>query len=115
MAAASLFWRYSVRWGLPHKPCPGAFELAAAEVPAGSPCPEAVRAHWKPGTGYAVCLDFPQAAPVRRWSEDRKAAARKRNLTRRVERAAPLFADELIARELAARPDYFAGKKVGAW
>lgn len=90
-------WRYSLRWSLPHKPCPGPLELAAAEVPAGDQCPPVVADLWKPGTGYAVCVE-------------RKAQARRRNLARRVEKAAPLFADELIARELEARPDYFAGK-----
>ena len=34
----------------------------------------------------------------------------RRNLEKRINRHAPLFADELIARELAERPDYFQGK-----
>lgn len=62
------------------------------------------------GAGYAVCLDFISDRPVRRWSEERKAAVRRRNLEKRINRHAPLFADELIARELAERPDYFQGK-----
>ncbi len=57
--------------------------------------------------------------PVRRWSEERKAAVRRRNLEKRINRHAPLFADELIARELAERPDYFQGKvsvvSAGIW
>lgn len=32
------------------------------------------------------------------------------NLERRINRLAPLFVDELIARELDTRPDYFSGK-----
>ena len=36
--------------------------------------------------------------------------ARRRNLERRVNRIAPLFADEFIRRELDARPAYFQGK-----
>ncbi|EHF1766717.1 theronine dehydrogenase, partial [Salmonella enterica subsp. enterica serovar Newport] len=43
-------------------------------------------------------------------SDERKAAARRRNLERRVNRIAPLFADELIERELETRPEYFQGK-----
>ncbi|HGS7458572.1 TPA: theronine dehydrogenase, partial [Klebsiella pneumoniae] len=39
-----------------------------------------------------------------------KAAARHRNLVRRINRIAPLFADELIERELESRPGYFRGK-----
>ncbi|ECG5959097.1 theronine dehydrogenase, partial [Salmonella enterica subsp. enterica serovar Baguida] len=34
----------------------------------------------------------------------------RRNLERRVNKTAPLFADELIDRELERRPDYFRGK-----
>ncbi|RWT91188.1 hypothetical protein [Raoultella ornithinolytica] len=60
----------------------------------------------------AVCLDFCGDKPIRRWSEEQKAAARRRNLAKRVYRTAPLFADELIERELEARPDYFSGKTV---
>ncbi|EGS5428238.1 hypothetical protein I8U87_004057 [Salmonella enterica] len=47
---------------------------------------------------------------IRRWSDERKAAARRRNLERCVNRIAPLFADELIERELETRPAYFRGK-----
>ncbi len=63
------------------------------------------------GVGSAnVMVDFISDRPVRRWSEERKAAVRRRNLEKRINRHAPLFADELIARELAERPDYFQGK-----
>ncbi|EQC1484841.1 theronine dehydrogenase, partial [Klebsiella pneumoniae] len=44
------------------------------------------------------------------WSDERKAAVRRRNMQARIHRVAPLFADELIERELAARPEYFNGK-----
>ncbi|MCO5067061.1 MAG: theronine dehydrogenase [Rhizobiaceae bacterium] len=103
-------WTYSLRWSLPHLSPPGPRELARADVPAGRPCPDSVMALWKPGAGYAICIDFPPPAPIKRWSDERKAAARRRNLERRVRRLAPLFADEFIAREIAARPAYFQGK-----
>ena len=48
-------WRYSVRWALPHLPCPGPRELAAAEVDAGAPCPREVEALWKPDAGSGRC------------------------------------------------------------
>ncbi|MGK7451633.1 theronine dehydrogenase, partial [Salmonella enterica] len=54
--------------------------------------------------------DFLDERQIRRWSDERKAAARRRNLERRVNRIAPLFADELIERELETRPAYFRGK-----
>ncbi|PUF21116.1 hypothetical protein DAX92_28835 [Salmonella enterica subsp. enterica] len=73
---------------------------------------KSVMSRWVPGAGYAVCVDFLDERQVRRWSDERKAAARRRNLERRVNRIAPLFADELIERELETRPDYFRGKSV---
>ncbi len=110
---AGLMWRYSLRWGLPHTPCPGAFELAAAEVLPGDPCPEAVEALWKPGAGYVISIDFQQPeGAMRRWSKEAKARVRQRNLAARLQRQAPLFADELFARETARRPAYYAGETI---
>lgn len=102
-------WVYSIRWGIPHLPCPGPRELARAEVPAGDPCPDEVAAHWKPGAGYFVTVDFPPTGPMRRWSQAAKATRRQSSLQRRLERVAPLFAEELYQRELANRPSYFDG------
>lgn len=104
-------WHYSLRWKLP-SPCPGKEVLATAEVEAGQPAPESVMSLWVAGAGYAVCLDFCADKPVRRWSDERKAVTRRRNLEKRIHRTAPLFADELIERELEKRPDYFRGKLV---
>lgn len=109
---AAHVWTYSLRWALPHLPCPGPEVLARADVPAGAPCPPEVADAWRPGTGYAVHVDFPPPAPMRRWSKEAKAAVRRRKLAARVQKAAPLFADELIERELAARPGYYAGEPV---
>ena len=80
-----------------------------AEVEAGQSAPESIMSLCIAGAGYAVCVDFLSDKPIRRWSEERKAAARRRNLTARVNRIAPLFADELIERELEDRPAYFRG------
>ncbi|EHC86922.1 hypothetical protein LTSERUB_3305 [Salmonella enterica subsp. enterica serovar Rubislaw str. A4-653] len=30
-------WRYSLRWKLPHRPCPGPHELVSEVVEAGQP------------------------------------------------------------------------------
>jgi len=102
-------WRYSLRWKLP-SPCPGPHELASEVVEAGQPAPESIMSRWVAGAGYAVCVDFPDERQIKRWSDERKAAARRRNLERRVNRMAPLVAVELIERELEGRPDYFRGK-----
>lgn len=81
------------------------------EVPAGTRLPAAMLAAWETRPpGYGVCLDFPQSRAVRRWSAEAKARRRRSNLERRIQKAAPLFADELVARELERRPDYFDGK-----
>lgn len=109
--AAAMMWRYSLRWALPHQPCPGPFELAAEDVPAGEQCPPSVAELWKPGTGYAVCIDFPPPGKIKRWSQEARARVRQRNLAKRLERTAPLFADELYARELAERPAYYRGER----
>lgn len=108
-----MLWRYSLRWGLPHQPCPGDFEIASAEVAPGEPCPAAVSDLWKAGTGYVVTVDFQQAdIPVRRWGKEAKAKVRRGNLAKRLQRHAPLFADELFVREIERRPAYFAGENV---
>ena len=103
-------WRYSLRWAYPHRPCPGEEVLVFEDVPAGERAPASVMALFVPGGDYIVSLDFLDDKPIRRWSPERKAQARQRNLERRVMKASPLFADELIARELTNRPDYFKGK-----
>lgn len=103
-------WRYSLRWRYPHRPCPGKVELVSALVPAGAPAPAAVLEQWTPGGDYMVCVGYPPPAPIKRWSAERKAACRRRNMEKRIRKVAPLFADELIAQELEKRPDYFAGK-----
>lgn len=112
--ATAIKWRYSLRWALPHQPCPGLAELVSAEVEPGQPCPQAVAALWKPGTGYAVCLDFQQPDTMRRWSQEARARVRRNNLAKRLRKQAPLFADELMAREIESRPGYYAGERPAA-
>ncbi|MNP10719.1 hypothetical protein D3C76_1028780 [compost metagenome] len=110
--AASLMWRYSLRWCLPHKPCPGRRELVVRHTRPGAPIPADVLEAWKQyqPQGYGVCIDFPQSKAVQRWSAERKAEARQRKLVKRVEKAAPLFAKELISRELRDRSRYYSGE-----
>jgi hypothetical protein len=59
--------------------------------------------------GYGICIDFPRSEVVKRWSAEAKGRVRLSRLTKRIQRAAPLFADELLERELSNRPDYFQG------
>lgn len=106
-------WRYSLRWGNPYTQPPGAAVLAEALVPAGAACPPEVQALWRPGAGYAICIDFDdlpyELMLARKWSPERKGKVRVKRLENRIAKAFPLFADELIQRELAARPDYYRG------
>lgn len=44
-------WRYSLRWKLPHRLCPGPQELASEVVEAGQPAPESVMAPGWQGPG----------------------------------------------------------------
>lgn len=105
-------WRYTVAWANPYRDPPGPAELGAATVPAGSPCPPALAALHVPGSGYAIHLHIP-TRETRRWSDEARARNRTRRLTARIERDAPLFAEELTERELNARSTYYAGKQPG--
>ncbi|WP_240554549.1 hypothetical protein [Acetobacter cibinongensis] len=60
----------------------------------------------RPGSGWSHGWS-PLLDPPKRWSGTRKAAARRRNLRRRLEKAVPLFADQFEEQELQRRPDYF--------
>lgn len=105
-----LRWRYSVRWCLPHVPCPGQPELMVVHVPPGQRAPQAILDCWAARPyGYGLCVDFPQSRAVRRWTAERKAAVRLKRLEGRLQRQAPLFAAELLERELLERGDYFRG------
>ncbi|MCJ3164569.1 theronine dehydrogenase, partial [Klebsiella pneumoniae] len=66
-------WRYSLRWKLPHRPCPGPRELISVVVEAGQAAPEEVMSRWVAGSGYAVCVDFHGQKQIQRWSDERKA------------------------------------------
>lgn len=102
--------RYSLVWRLPHRPPPGPKVLKAMLVPRGEPCPEEILALWKPGDGYAVTWELVTQRPIRRWSREAKAKARRRNLQRRMERKYPLLADMFIRAELERRPGYYAAE-----
>ena len=64
-------WRYSLRWKLPHRPCPGPLELVSVVVEAGQAAPEEVMSCWVAGAGYAVCVDFLDERQIKRWSDER--------------------------------------------
>jgi hypothetical protein len=62
----------------------------------------------RPGSGWALCIGIDEdARPKRQLSLKSKASIRRKSLERRVKKKAPLFADHIIAEELAANPSYF--------
>jgi hypothetical protein len=62
----------------------------------------------RPGSGWSLSVGVDEdARPRRRLSRRAKASIRRKSLERRVRRAAPLFADRIIAGELADNPTYF--------
>ena len=62
----------------------------------------------RPGSGWALTVGIDEdARSRRRLSPQVKASIRRKSLERRVRKAAPLFADRIIADELAASPNYF--------
>lgn len=66
-----------------------------------------------PGSGWCHGWEA-MLPPPKRWSGRRKAATRRRNLRRRLEKAVPLFADQYEAEALAARPAYFDADAIEA-
>lgn len=64
---------------------------------------------YRPGTGWTIGFDCIEQRPIRRWSQEARARVRQRNLRRRIEKKFPLFAEDFIAAELAARPSYYEG------
>ncbi len=110
-----MFWRWSIRWSDPHStPCPAPVELFARTTEQGRENePPEIAELWRPGTGYAVCIDFLNPdKPPRRWSTEAKGRNRQKRMRERIEKAAPLFAEELIERALTQRPDYYAGQNM---
>ena len=109
--------RWSIRWGHPRTDPPGggARVKAAILVPRGQSCPAELLEQKVPGDGWALCWELVSQKPIRRWSPEAKARVRQQNLRRRIEKKFPLFAEDFIAAELAARPDYFSAKDAGGY
>ena len=110
----AIFKCFLIRWGNPYTKPPAEvptidgrtryavtlLDPALRDLPSDAPA-------LVPGSGWASCIYSVDRRPVRRWSPERKAEARRANLQRRIETKLPLFAELLVAEELARRPDYF--------
>ena len=71
------------------------------------PAPEMIALH-RIGSGYSIYCQAVHPAP-KQLPPESLAGVRQKRLARRMQQQAPLLADELIADELAAKPDYYAG------
>ena len=62
----------------------------------------------RPGSGWSLCVGIDEGVrPKRRLSPTARGSVRRKALERRIRKKAPLFADRIIADELAANPSYF--------
>lgn len=66
---------------------------------------------YPPGSGWSWhwSLEDAEAKPVRLWSKEAKGRVRKKRLKTRLQKKMPLFWEDLYEKEIALRPDYFAG------
>lgn len=112
-----LGWTWQIRWGLPHTSPPHGqprVRLSVTRpVPSAHPAPPIFDRAFKIigyGTGWVFGCG-PHMPEPKRLSPEAKGKMRRRNLERRVEAKAPLFASDLIQIELAKDPEYYAGKE----
>lgn len=102
---------YSIAWGNPYTEPPAG--LASVQLATTNEAEaRALHAWFGLGSGWAfnVHVALRQPGPSRRWSKERKAETRRRNLRRRIERKFPMFAETFYQEELAKRPEYYAGE-----
>ena|SRR5438552_11597369 len=108
--------RFAIRWGNPYTNPPEGMprELMAVtrmqestrDIPLG--IQQMLETVARPGSGWGLCIGIDEdARPKRRLSLQAKGSVRRKSLERRVRKMAPLFADRIIAEEIAANPNYF--------
>lgn len=112
MATRNVTWVYRVRWSNPYTYDESSgkdYDLAVQPVTAGTPCPIELQELAANNPGYGITIGF-HYGQRRRWTPEAKGRKRAANMRRRIEKAAPLFAAELIEREMKDRADYFRGE-----
>ena len=77
-------------------------------IVAEGPTEDSVIEHWVAGE---VVITWTDTTPIRRLKPESLAKRRRTRLRTKLSKAVPLFAEEFEARELAARPDFYAGKR----
>lgn len=97
---------YAVRLGPDRNPARGTVIAEAAAD--GCDVPPSIRALWQPGQ---VAIVWNSDEALRQLAPETLAKRRLTRMRNKLARTAPLFADQLEARELAERPDFYAGKR----
>lgn len=100
-------WRCTLAWRNPYTTPPGPRVMGAVLCDKPHPIPAELLALWEPGNGYSIGWEPVEQRPINLWSQAAKAKVRQTNLRKRIEKRFPLFAEQFIAAELAARPGYF--------
>jgi len=107
---------FRVEWFNPYTKPPDGRPRLLAEMSAekSHPVPKEMqefsKVHAPIGSGYSLgitCLT--PRMKEREWSTERKAINRRRLMENRVNKKAPLFAEDLIREEIAKKPEYFEG------
>jgi hypothetical protein len=112
MAIIGYVW--SLRWANPYTTPPDGMPRLRAEVffPVGHPnfkqCPTELSSQRVLGSPWVITWS-PVSAPIKPLSQEALASVRRKRLARRVKAKYPLLADQIIAEELAKKPDYYAG------
>ena len=103
--------RYTITWRNPYKPRPAGLPkiLCSSPFEEELTLPWIIASNWGL-SAWAIGIYFEHPKPKRRMDEEKRAAMRKKRMHTRLEKTAPLFADEFEKKELEKRADYFAGK-----
>lgn len=104
---------FAVRWMYPAnrvEKAPGGVHVKAIYFSRErmSDAPEILQALHVPGDHYCISHSFP-SAPTRPMSPEARASMRRKRLERRAKAKYPLFADQIVAEELARKTSYYNG------
>jgi hypothetical protein len=103
---------HQIAWGNPYtEPPDGAPRVLAEFFTPGhaTQTPASIRAFPHTlGGGYGLAVTH-FTPPIRRQPPQILASIRQKRLRRRIERQAPMFADQLFAQELTRKPEYYQG------
>ena len=110
-------WQCRLFWGNPTTSPPhgGPRIVMSVLCDQPHPIPDAITqicgpgTDFAPGSGWTIGWVMIDQRPIRRWSQKARARVRQSNLKKRMEKKYPLFAQDFIAAELAARPSYYEG------